>query len=112
MNLQQLQTADPGKWQAAVDDLPAAAKDCEEAVAAIHANGSRRLEESWTDYLGDIVRNRISDVTGKLEEIAVLVRGAVTALDTLEDAARSPRGKQAPRFRPAPSRVCGSMATC
>lgn len=93
MNLHQLRMADPGKWQSAADDLLAAAKDCEEAVAAIHANGSRRLEESWTDYLGDIVRNRISDVTGKLEEVAVLLRGAVTALDTLEDAARIAQGQ-------------------
>ncbi|MFC6011798.1 amidase domain-containing protein [Nocardia lasii] len=88
MNLHQLRYADPGKWQAAANDLLTAAKDCEEAVQEIHANGSRRLEESWTDYLGDIVRSRISDVTGKLEEIGVLLRGAVTALDTLEDAAR------------------------
>ncbi|MFD4406295.1 hypothetical protein ACFWPH_26400 [Nocardia sp. NPDC058499] len=85
--------ADPPKWQAAADDLLAAAKDCEEAVTAIHANGSRRLEESWTDYLGEIARNRISDVTGKLEEVAVLLRGAVTALDTLEDAARIAQGQ-------------------
>lgn len=88
MDLHQLRYANPGSWQAAADDLLAAAKDCEEAVAEIHANGSRRLEESWTDYLGEIVRGRISDVTGKLEEIGVLLRGAVTALDTLEDAAR------------------------
>ncbi|MBW0272942.1 hypothetical protein ATM97_22915 [Nocardia sp. MH4] len=88
MNLHQLRYADPGKWQAAAEDLLAAAKDCEEAVAEIHANGTQRLEESWPDYLGDIVRGRIVGVTGKLEEIAVLLRGAVTALDTLEDAAR------------------------
>ncbi len=88
MDLHQLRYANPGSWQAAADDLLAAAKDCEEAVAEIHGNGTRRLEESWTDYLGDIVRGRISDVTGKLEEVGVLLRGAVTALDTLEDAAR------------------------
>ncbi|MEV0333296.1 amidase domain-containing protein [Nocardia sp. NPDC050717] len=88
MNLHQLRYADPGKWQAAANDLLAAAKDCEEAVAEIHANGTRRLEESWPDYLGEIVRGRIVGVTGKLEEIGVLLRGAVTALDTLEDAAR------------------------
>lgn len=57
-------------------------------MAEIHANGTQRLEESWPDYLGEIVRSRIVGVTGKLEEIAVLLRGAVTALDTLEDAAR------------------------
>ena len=46
MNLHQLRYADPGKWQAAAEDLLAAAKDCEEAVAEIHANGTQRLEES------------------------------------------------------------------
>ncbi|MGQ4614812.1 amidase domain-containing protein [Nocardia sp. R7R-8] len=88
MNLDQLRNADPGKWQAAADDLLAAAKDCEEAVAEIHANGTTRLKESWPDYLGDIVRDRITGVANKLEEVGVLLRGAVTALDSLEDAAR------------------------
>ncbi|WP_280268663.1 amidase domain-containing protein [Nocardia wallacei] len=88
MNLDQLRRADPGKWQAAADDLLMAAKDCEEAVAEIHANGTQPLKESWPDYLGEIVRDRVTGVADKLEEIAVLLRGAVTALDTLEDAAR------------------------
>ncbi|MBF6331593.1 amidase domain-containing protein [Nocardia transvalensis] len=88
MNLDQLRNADPGKWQAAADDLLTAAKDCEEAVAEIHANGTQPLKESWPDYLGDIVRDRVTGVADKLEEIAVLLRGAVTALDTLEHAAR------------------------
>ncbi|MCM6777954.1 amidase domain-containing protein [Nocardia sp. CDC159] len=89
MDLNQLRSADPGRWQTVADDLLTSAKNCEEAVSEIHANGTKRLEDSWPDYLGELVRQRVTDVTGRLEEVAVLLRGAVTALDTLEDAART-----------------------
>ncbi|MCX5042118.1 amidase domain-containing protein [Aldersonia sp. NBC_00410] len=84
----ELRGATPASWQAAADDMLAAAKEAEQAAAAIHANGASKLADSWPDELGQMVRADLIAVTQKLDTMGVLLRGATTAMDTLENAAR------------------------
>ncbi|MGJ0119628.1 amidase domain-containing protein [Williamsia sp. MIQD14] len=82
----QLRDAKPAQFQAVADDLLAAAKDSEESANAIHANGRRKLEDSWKDELGAAVRDSLATAADKFDVMAILNRSAAAALDTLQDA--------------------------
>ncbi|MFB8281103.1 amidase domain-containing protein [Nocardia colli] len=82
----QLRAAKPDRWLGAADDLLTVAKQAERTVSGIHANGIRALDEHWSDATGSLARATLTAVADRMVNLAVLVRGAATALYSLGEA--------------------------
>lgn len=86
VSFMELRAAQPDLWRAAADDLLAISKQTERTADNIHANGIKALEDSWPDNTGSRARDVLVEVAGRMVNASILSRGAMTALDTLQDA--------------------------
>ncbi|MEV6561514.1 amidase domain-containing protein [Nocardia sp. NPDC051756] len=80
-----LRDAKPDLWQVAADDLLAVSKQTERTADNIHANGIKALENSWPDNTGTRARETLVKVANRMVNASILSRGAMTALDALQD---------------------------
>ncbi|MFI7666693.1 hypothetical protein [Nocardia sp. NPDC049526] len=82
----QLRDAKPYLWQTAADDLLAVSKQADRTADNIHANGIKALEDNWPDHTGRIARDTLVTIAHRVVNVSILSRGAMTALDALQDA--------------------------
>ncbi|MGW2398446.1 amidase domain-containing protein [Kitasatospora sp. NPDC001664] len=78
-----LKNAHPSLWQAAAEDWLSLSKHALQAAEDIRANGSRPLEENWTDAVGREAAGDLKDVADRLEAGADVMRGITMVLDGL-----------------------------
>ncbi|GAA5088392.1 amidase domain-containing protein [Nocardia iowensis] len=82
----ELRDAKPDLWQSAADDLLAISKQTERTADNIHANGVKPLEDSWPDKTGSLARGVLTRVANRMVNASIMSRGAMSALDVLQDA--------------------------
>ncbi|WP_431684100.1 amidase domain-containing protein [Kitasatospora sp. KL5] len=81
-----LKNAHPSSWQAAAEDWLSLSKHALEAAQEIRDQGSRPLEDNWTDAVGQQAADELRYLADRFEAGADIMRGVTMVVDGLASA--------------------------
>jgi hypothetical protein len=81
-----LRDFDPSQWRNAANDWERLAADAEDAADAVLERGSAKLDEHWTDEVGEAAGEKLRGYANDLQIAAATLRAIVSTLDGFEEA--------------------------